>query len=336
MKLRKIIKDHFNQEAKKDIRHISAVEKQIMARIKKEKELEEELEQDLQPSRSFWTFKFPLAFASVVAVILMVSVIGNNTVSAKSPILEALINIRNALQQELSQLLSSDPSYRDKDTQRYQQAQNEWCSVSARSPEEREIAVEAIRDFLDRPDAQVEYECIVRKPGGDGDSELETYLVDFDRFTVDMNTNLVVEMVPQEGTWGTNKDGSRWFSPAKQYDYSPEYTAEEAEQLARNFVSEHEQSIGKIDLRNFSLKSGEKEVETGKKEYFYIWQGERELRKLDESEKTCSLDINKELADSFDENGVPCMTVKEQEYIPQLILTFTQGGDLVNFSNKLN
>jgi len=336
MKLRKIIKDHFNQEAKKDIRHISAVQKQILAKIKEEKEVEEELEQDFQPSRPFWTFKFPLAFASIVAVILMVSVIGNNTVAAKSPILEALINLRNALQQELSQLLSDDPAYRDKDTQRYQQAQNEWCSVSARSPEERELAVEAIRDFLDRPDANVEYECIVRKPNGGEDSELETYLVNFDRFTVDMNTNLVVEMVPEEGTWGTNKDGSRWFSPAKQYNYDATYTIEEAKQLARDFVSKHEKAIGKISLDNYDLKSGTKEDQPGQVAYFFIWQGEKEVRKLDEPEKTCSLDIDKELTDSFDENGVPCMTVSEQEYIPQLILTFTQGGDLVNFSNKLN
>lgn len=335
MKLRAIIKSHFDQQTKKDIRHISSVEKQILAKIEKEKELEEDFNIGFNPPRPFWTFKFPLAFASVVAVILFISIVGNNTVAAKSPIIEALINLRNALQQELSQLLSHDPAYRDKDTQRYQQAQNEWCSVSARSPEERELAVEAIRDFLDRPDANVEYECIVRKPDGDGDSELETYLVDFDRFTIDMNTNLVVEMVPKEGTWGTNKDGSRWFSPAKDYNYSQRYTDDEIEQLARSFVADHEKSIGKIDLNNYKLKSGAKEPEAGKKEYFFIWQGEK-LRKQGEPEKVCSPDIDKSLVESFDENGVPCMTSTEQEYIPQLILTFTQGGDLVNFSNKLN
>lgn len=334
MKLSQVIKSFFKRETQKDIRHISAIEKRILAKIREEEALDEELEGNFLPQRPFWTFKLPLAFASIVLVVVFVGIIGNSTVAAKSPIIEALINLRNAIQQELEQLLNYDPSYRDKSTQKYKQAQKEWCSVSARPPEDQETAVEAIRDFLDRPDADVEYECIIRNPQGD-DSELETYLVDFDRFTINMNTNLVVEMTPEGGTWGTNKDGSRWFSPAKQYDYNPRYTFEETEQLAREFISNHEKALGKIDLGKYKLKSGTKDEESGEKKYFFIWQGKEERRKLDKPEKTCSEDIDKEKADSFDETGVPCMTVTEQVYIPQLIITFTQGGDIVNFSNKL-
>src|SRR3989339_1772655 len=212
MKLRNIIRSFFLQESKKEFKHISMLEKQILARVREEKELEVELDKTFTPApRPFWTFRFPLAFATVVLLVFFVGVLTNNSpVFAKGSIIDALINLKNQLQQELTQLLSNDPTYRDKNSQKYKQAQQEWCSVSARPPEEQEKAVIAVREFLDRPDANATYECI-RNPNENENEQprVESYIVDFDRFIIDTETNLIVEMSPKEGNWGTNKDGSK-------------------------------------------------------------------------------------------------------------------------------
>jgi hypothetical protein len=274
MKLRAVIKDHFNQQAKKDIKHISAVEKQILARIQREKELEEELE-DFKPTRSFWSFQFPLAFATVVVIVLFVSVLGSSTAFAKSPIIEALVNLRNALQEELTQLLSSNPDYRDKGSQRYKQAQNEWCLVSARSPEEQEMAISAIRDFVGKPGAEVEYECVNRNPNNaDEEVKTETYTLDFDYFVIDVKTNQIIKMEPLQGTWGESDDGSMWHSPKKNLDYTYRYSLEETEEIARKFLTDHEYSVGKFDLTQFELNSVSKSNEAGNTTYSITWSKE--------------------------------------------------------------
>lgn len=299
MKLRNIIRSFFLQESKKEFKHISALETQILTRVREEKELEVELNKSFtSPSRPFWDFlniKVPYAFAVIVLGVLLIS-FTTTSVLARGSVIEMLMNLRKALQQELSNLLNNDPTYRDKSTQKYQQAQKEWCLVSARSAEEREKAVFAVRDFLDRPDANVEYEC-VRNPSNNPDEQpqTESYSVDFDRFTVDTKTNLVIEMSPKEGTWGTNKDGSRWFSAQKEYDYSPRYSKDTIEQFARDFIRNHELALGKIDLTKLSLDINSKENDGGEITYFLTWK---------DSDHT-------------------------------LTISFTQGGQLVAFLNEL-
>ena len=283
------------------------LEKQILARVSEEKELEVELDKTFTPApRPFWTFRFPLAFATVVLLVFFVGVLTNNSpVFAKGSIIDALINLKNQLQQELTQLLSNDPTYRDKNTQKYKQTQQEWCSVSARPPEEQEKAVAAIRDFMDRPDANVEYECVVRNPNNQDEEPLiETYTLDFDRFIIEIKTNQIVEMAAIEGAWGENKDGSRWSSPKKEYDYTPRYAQPEAEKRALEFIANHQVALGKIEVEKLTLVSEAKDDESGHVNYFLTWRGNP--RK---------------------ENG--------ETFTPQLTLTMTQGGQIVHFSNQL-
>lgn len=294
MKYKNVIKAAFEQEERKDAMHIKALEKQILSKIHDEEDLEKEVKTYFPQRKSFWTTSLPYAFATIVLVVLFFGLTTNSQVMAKGSILEALMNLRNQLQQELSNLLSNDPSYRDKETQKYKQTQQEWCSVSARAPEEQEKAVAAIRDFLDRPDAKVEYECVVRNPNKPDEKPLiETYSVDFDLFIIDIKTNKVIEMSPKQGTWGENKDGSRWTSPEKQYDYTPRYTQAEAEELSSEFITNHEKAIGKIDLDKFTLETGVKGENADKVNYFFIWKNDKQ----------------------------------------KITITYTRGGQIVHFSN---
>lgn len=298
MRLKNIIRSFFLQESKKEFKHISALENQILAKVREEQKLEDELDKSFSPApRSFWDFlniRVPYAFAVIVLGVLLIS-FTTTSVMARGSVIEMLLNLRNALQQELSNLLNNDPSYRDKGTQKYQQAQKEWCLVSARPAEEREKAVVAVRDFLDRPDANVEYECI-RNPSNNPDEQprTESYIVDFDRFTIDTKTNLVIEMSPKEGTWGTNKDGTRWFSSQKEYDYTPRYTADTIRPFASEFIKSHEKSLGAIDLGKLSPEVSSKGEAEGKTTYFLNWKAEGQT----------------------------------------LTIAFTQGGQIVSFLNE--
>jgi hypothetical protein len=337
MKLKNIIRSYFLKESKNEFKHISMLEKQILARVKEEKELEADLNKSFSPPQNpFWSFRLPLAFATIVVLVLFVGFMSSKSPAlAKGSIIDALISLKNQLQQELTDLLSNDPSYRDKNTQKYKQAQQEWCTVSARPAEDQEKAVSSIREFLDRPDANATYECI-RNPNENEDEQprVESYIVDFDRFIIDTETNLIVEMSPKEGSWGTNKDGSRWFSPQKDYDYTPRYTLAEAEILAREFIQGHQKAIGEIDLSKLTLEAGSKGENDQNTNFFFTWKGEQKKRKLDHPYTTCRADINKEDADSF-QDGLPCITVKEEFFTPQLSITFTQGGQLFSFINEL-
>lgn len=300
MKLKDVIKTTLEQESHKETAHINMLQSRILEKVREENAHENELRKYFRPIESFWNFKIPYAFAVAVLAVIFIT-FTTSSVLAKGSVMEMLINLRNALQQELSQLLNTDPSYRDKSTQKYQQAQKEWCLVSARPAEAREQAVEAVRDFLDRPDANVEYEC-VRNPSNNTNEQpqTESYIVDFDRFTIDTKTNQIIEMAPTGGRWGENKDGTRWFSPQKEYDYTARYSQDQAEQLARSFVADHEKALGKIDLNKLTLESGMKDDGSGKVNYFFIWK-----------------------------------TDGKGDNIPQLNISYTQGGQLISFLNEL-
>src|SRR5262245_15357960 len=155
MKLKQIIKTTLEQENEKELKHISMLESRILAKVHEEEVHDDELKNFFSLRKPLFNFRMPLAFALILIIVVSVCITINTPVSAKGSFLDALISLKNQLQDELSHLLSYDPSYRDKSTQKYKQAQQEWCSVSARAPEEQEKAVTAIRDFLDRPDADV-------------------------------------------------------------------------------------------------------------------------------------------------------------------------------------
>lgn len=303
MKYKHIIKSAFEQEERKEATHIKALEKQLLSKIQEEKDLDQEMRTYFPRRNSFWTSKLPYAFAVLLLFVLFFGISTRNPAMAKGNIIEALVNLKNQLQQELTNLLFHDPNYRDKGTQKYKQTRQEWCSVSARSPEEQEKAVAAIRDFLDRPDAHVNYECVIANPNKpDEKPQTETYKVDFDRFFIDTRTNLIREMsLIEDNNWGVNKDGSRWFSQRKQYDYAPNYDQAGAEQLALDFIRNHEKSVGKVDLQPLVLETYTKDRDDNKIEYNFTWKG-----------KT------------------------EEDFTPQLTITFTQAGQLIHFLNHLS
>ena len=246
--------------------------------------------------------------------------------------------------QEIKELTiagSEDPKFRDHTAQSTKQLREKLCSLTARPAEEREKAVAAIRDFLEMPTAEVEYECNNAFYSLEEDRLIpakgETYTVWMTYFIVDPVTNHVLQVEETPGTWGYKTDGSRWFSDQKQYDYSANYSQEEVQQIVRGFIAKHASAIGDIDLNKLTLETGKKDSGNSRVNYFFIWRGEARTVQHNPPLETCSEDLNKDTDGLYyNGNGVPCIKVYESTETPSISIAFTSGGQLINFSNELN
>ncbi len=241
---------------------------------------------------------------------------------------------------ELTQTADTDPKYREHNSQASRELSDKLCSLTARSPEEREKAVAAVRDFLEMPTIVVKYECNDAFYSLEEDRLIpakgETYSVDSTYFVVNSVTNHIMQVDETPGTWGYKADGSRWFSNQKQYDDSDKYSQAEIEQLARNFIAKHSIALGIIDLSKLTLETGKKDGGNGRVNYFLIWNGEARTIQLDPPTETCSEDLDKNVPSLYrNSNGVPCIKVYESKEQPSLSVAFTSGGQLINFSNEL-
>jgi len=279
----------------------------------------------------------------LVILVLIVGVLGLGLVRAKYQSFKTQQADDQKLQEikELTLASSEDPKYRDNTAQSTKQLREKLCSLTARSAEEREKAVTAIRDFLEMPTAEVEYECNNAFYSLEEDRLIpakgETYTVGMTYFVVDLVTNYVLQVDETPGTWGYKIDGTRWFSDQKDYDYSANYSQKEVEQIAEGFIAKHPSAIGNIDLSKLTLEIGKKDSGNGRVNYFFIWRGETRTVQYNPPLETCSEDLNKDVEGLYyNRNDVPCIKVYESTETPSISIAFTSGGQLINFSNELN
>ena len=279
----------------------------------------------------------------LVILVLIVGVLGLGLVWSKYQSFKMQQADDQRIQEikEVTEKLSTDAKYRDRSSQSTKQLREKLCSLTARSAQEREKAITTIRDFLEMPTAEVEYECNNAFYSLEEDRLIsakgETYTVGMTYFVVDPATNYVLQVDETPGTWGYKTDGTRWFSDQKEYDYSANYSQEEVEQIAKGFIARHPSAIGNIDLSKLTLESGKKDSGNGRVNYFFIWRGEARTVQHNPPLETCSEDLDKDVEGLYyNGNGVPCIKVYESTETPSISIAFTSGGQLINFSNELN
>jgi len=279
----------------------------------------------------------------LVILLLMVAVFGLNVVRSKYQSFKVQQTEDQRIQEikDITEKLSTDSKYRDHTAQATKELREKLCSLTARPVEEREKAITAIRDFLEMPTAEVEYECSNAFYNLEEDKFIpakgETYTVGLTYFIVDPETNHVLQVEETPGTWGYKTDGSRWFSEGKEYDYSANYSQEEVEQIARGFIAKHSSAIGDIDLSKLTLETGKKDGGNSRVNYFFIWRGEVQKVQHNPPLETCSEDLNKDTEGLYyNGNNVPCIKVYESAEVPSISIAFTSGGQLINFSNELD
>jgi len=233
---------------------------------------------------------------------------------------------------EVSELLAVMEKNPNKDSQVYKESQQKFCLLTARSAQEREQAVTNIQKFLGSPDMPVEFLCS-RFNGNPDDSGTdytspasEHYSAGGFGFTVDPNTNYIVEVGEAERRWGTNDDDSRWFDPQPEYDNTPRYTTAEAiRPVAEKFMTDHQDILG-VDITQMTY-----EFQGTKPGNFFVRWVDNENPHTEEYEQ-CG-DVDHDLETAYERaDGVWCASIKNTRY-PTVSLTITQGGQVIVYDN---
>jgi len=219
---------------------------------------------------------------------------------------------------ELTESGLSFAGYTDEESA--QEARKEICRLTARPDVEQNKGITAIRNFLDRPTAEVEYQC------GDAfydttnnkliPARSETYVVGLNTFLLNPLTNHVIQANIQE-----------FETIAKVL------SAKEIEDLAKSFITDHSLALGNIDVSQFALETGQKGNEDIN--YFFTWKGTKQIVKLDPPAVTCSKDIAKDTEGIYyQKDGTPCYKTYEDIRQPIIQIAFNNYGQLLNYANS--
>lgn len=97
----------------------------------------------------------------ITALLLTVAVFGPNVARSKYQSFRTQQVEDQKIQQikDITEKLSTDSKHRDHTAQATKELREKLCSLTTRPVEERGKAVVAIRDFLEMPTVEVEYEC---------------------------------------------------------------------------------------------------------------------------------------------------------------------------------
>ena len=148
--------------------------------------------------------------------------------------------------QQIAEAEAKLASIKDKDSQEYKEAKQQYCLLKSRPAAEREKAVANVREFLGMPTVDVEFDC--------GRGNYEYYTAASWSIMIDPKTNYIVETGEAERRWGTKEDGTRWFDPTPEYDYTPRYTTPEAiRPVAEKFLIDHKDIFG-IDITKMTYE----------------------------------------------------------------------------------
>ena len=243
---------------------------------------------------------------------------------------ESMVDSQKA--NEIAELVATMEANPDKDSQAYKEAQQKFCLLTARSAQEREQAVVNIQKFLGSSDMPVEFLCsrFNGKPDDSGTDYTspasEHYSAGGFGFTVDPNTNYIVEVGEAERRWGTNDDDSRWFDPQPGYDNTPRYiTAEAIRPVVEKFMIDHQDILG-VDVAQMTY-----EFQGTKPGNFFVRWVDYEDPHTEEYEQ-CG-DVDHELEAAYQRaDGVWCASIKNTRY-PTVSLTITQGGQVIVYDN---
>lgn len=177
----------------------------------------------------------------------------------------------------IAQLVEAMNTNKDAESQAHKDAYKEYCQLTARPENQRAKAVASIKEFLGDQAATVDFICSGFTGTDYANPISEHYNAKLGGFTIDPKTNNIVSVRAEawEGSrWGTNPDGSRWFDPQAEYDYTPRYTQVQAQKVAEKFIEDHKSILG-IDLASLKLDpemTGMKDGGGSKINYFFGWR----------------------------------------------------------------
>lgn len=228
-------------------------------------------------------------------------------------------------EQKLSQIkeltLTSLSSAGYPDEKKVKEDRKHLCELTARSTQEREKTVLAIKAFIDNPSAEVTYQCNDSFYDTTNDkfipAKSETYTVGINTFIVNPLTDHVVQADIKEYTSGAKN-----------------YSQEDIESMGKDFINAHQDILGQFDLSKLSYEINKKSDGTNTN-YFLIWTGESKKIMLDPPAVTCSRDLNKDVSGVYYQaDGTPCIKTYETTITPTLQIAINSFGQILNYTNS--
>ncbi|MGC9400597.1 MAG: hypothetical protein ACP5HM_15880 [Anaerolineae bacterium] len=206
---------------------------------------------------------------TLIVALAFLAVIGASSLAfASDPIGELVRRVRNFTQAELSTpgATVNDPVLGEvfvgasatKVAEVHDQSAREYDALYARSPEEREAAVAAIRKFAGDPDLTIEYGATVPNPNVSGQM-VELYSAEGVQYWVDPQTDIIRQMVVMDPLILTRSDTAI------------EYSIQESEAQARDFL-EGKSVCFKEVKDELELQVGEKSMEGEPSIRFFRWE----------------------------------------------------------------
>lgn len=239
---------------------------------------------------------------------------------------------------QIAELTAIMDKNRDVDSQAHKEAYKQFCILTARPIVEREKAVANIREYLARPDGNVDFVCS-RFEGSDYTKPASEYYnaAQFG-FMIDPKTNYILEIgqeMTNSSTWGRNADGTSWHTQEPPFDYTDRYTQTQAQKIAYDFIVNHQGIFG-VDLATWELdpsRVGMKDGGGTQVNYFVGWKNKN--KSLSKEHEVCGdVDPKKEGAYKNAE-GVWCIKQTSTNY-QSVDVTITRGGQIVRYSNNIN
>lgn len=203
------------------------------------------------------------------------------------------------------------------------ETQKKLCLLTARPTEEQSKAIEAIRNLVGNPKAEVVYKCSDAFFDAAQDklvsARSETYTSGQNTFLINPQSNHIIQanLISEPLTKATSK-----------------ISQSEAEKLVRDFISRHADSLGIIDFSKLKAESDSKG--SGQyTNYFYMWKGETQKIKLDPPSVICSKDIDPKTPGLYiNEKGVTCYKNYETNVTPLIQVGINNQGQILNYSNS--
>jgi len=210
----------------------------------------------------------------LLAVVALLAIVLTPRLINRSKVAQTLST--DAKAKEIARLVETMNTNKDAESQAHKDAYKEYCQLTARPEDQRIKAVANIKEFLG-DQAAVDFICSTFAGSDYNNPKSEHYNAKLQGFTIDPKTNYIVSLRAEawEGSkWGTNPDGSRWFDPQAEYDYTPRYTQAQAQKVAEKFVEDHKNILG-VDLASLKLDpemTGMKDGGGSKINYFFGWR----------------------------------------------------------------
>lgn len=328
MKYKKLLNTIFEEEQKKESMNINALEQKILSQVSKKNK---------SHSPFVWVQRMPYAFAAILIFLIL----GTATVVAtENPIKDAIIQLTQTLEQKIQELQKTGEFTVDEHGERiytgetakeaeklHNETRDKIIELKSRPAAERAKTVAYLKAWIDKhlytapnmpKQDNIKYSNVVGL-NDDPTHHIEIYYSQDYEYQIDPENNKVYDL--------SIRGARAKDDPEKTYlDNTPRYNQMQLEKMARDFVKTQ---LPELDLNTLKLEKGSK-IGT----YFFTWTGTEAMKKITKDAKgyeVCGDVLNPEF---YNEQGAPCIMQYESMSRPSIQVGFTQGGQLLNYSNS--